>query len=652
MKKNYFLFLSSILLGVILLGTSCSSDDEVAPEAPSFPNKVTKSVTAGEVVELSFNANYEWTATISQSTYTYFQLLNGSTTTNTLSGGVGAQTIRVNVADVTVYDSAPTAEVTLKMNGESAVIATLTYPVTRREFAVYAPQKNEFGAFTEEYETTALGNDESLVMVYGTPELGTDAASTFYTPAKIVSNYAYTLEGPAWLQAVETGQAGETEYLFKADNTQIPASTEVATISVKVADSDTMVDTFDITITGADDYLALAGFDEQSVYTHEGNGVTPISGIATSSKSAIVKVCDANGAEVDWAEVAFAEWDAEGATIQDRMVSALSVEANTSSSAREAYVFVFAKNQAPAEGAKLVEDGVVASDYADNLATTLVQYSTPATIAVNGTLDETCTAFAEAGAEIDYWFSEGELGDLYIGSKYDIFYFGKDAEWGKDNSFVSSRPISQFKVYSYTLEGSFVELTSGSWIKCDNFYTNDKLSRFKIEANINASTAEGSLNINTGDYEAVILVEYNDGSYSAIYFHYNENAGATSNSGVAFVDPNLAGQAQATLTELKEGDELYDTYFAEYSSSAMPAQFYHLVYEYPIGASMAMCVELTGLDNLTPKAIGEWVSFDSERNAILMDAAGAGSQNPAAVVFKDENMVNKVVILCTLLSAE
>ncbi|MBQ2033735.1 MAG: hypothetical protein II217_05085, partial [Alistipes sp.] len=111
MKKNYFLFLCSTLLSIVLLGTACTKDEDSSP-APSFPKKVTKTAVAGDVIELSFEANYDWKATISQNTYTYFQLLNGETTTNTLSGVAGKQTIKVNVADVTVFDNAPVGEVT------------------------------------------------------------------------------------------------------------------------------------------------------------------------------------------------------------------------------------------------------------------------------------------------------------------------------------------------------------------------------------------------------------------------------------------------------------------------------------------------------------------------------------------------------------
>ena len=186
MRKNYFLFLCSILMGVMLLGTACTSDEDSAP-APLFPQKVTKTAVAGEVIELSFEANYDWKATISQNTYTYFQLLNGETTTNTLSGVAGKQTIKVNVAEITIFDNAPVGEVTLTMNGESAVIATISYPVTKREVEVYAPAVNEYGAYTEEFCEEALGSDGVLKMVYGIPALGNDVESTFYVPVKIYS---------------------------------------------------------------------------------------------------------------------------------------------------------------------------------------------------------------------------------------------------------------------------------------------------------------------------------------------------------------------------------------------------------------------------------------------------------------------------------
>ena len=69
MKKNYFLLMCSVVLSFALFATSCSKDDAPAP-APTFPEKTTQKVFAGQTVELTFSANYDWTATISEETYT------------------------------------------------------------------------------------------------------------------------------------------------------------------------------------------------------------------------------------------------------------------------------------------------------------------------------------------------------------------------------------------------------------------------------------------------------------------------------------------------------------------------------------------------------------------------------------------------------
>lgn len=63
MKKNYFLLMCSLFLSFALVATSCSDEDTPAPE-PTFPEKTTQKVVAGEAVVLSFSANYDWTATI------------------------------------------------------------------------------------------------------------------------------------------------------------------------------------------------------------------------------------------------------------------------------------------------------------------------------------------------------------------------------------------------------------------------------------------------------------------------------------------------------------------------------------------------------------------------------------------------------------
>lgn len=664
MKKSNLLWMCSLLLGLCLF-TACSDDDTTPAPVPSFPELVTKTATAGEVINLSFDANYDWVASISESTYTYFQLLTGegenATTTKSVSGQPGLQTIRVKVAEDAIFENAPICEVTLQMNGIEQVIARITYPTSERVALVYAPVINNWGSFQSggmngdyryAYEESAMTAESSVKMQWGV-ERGADeeAANSFYAPVKIAANFDYTVAGPAWMVAAEAGVAGVQEHIIKADINQLPAESTLQTIDILIANTETVAGSFAVEITGYNDFVVVEGFSEEYAYSCEGEaqGYAALEGFLTAADTYVAVLCDATGAAVDWVSLDQTS-DDSGSVIKTYTIGA-TVAANQGAT-REAYLFFFAGNNAPTDNAMLFSDGAIKEEFIANFATKIVQYPEPATISANW-VDDTCVKFAEAASDIDYWFEEGELRNLYIGSKYDICYYGQDAQWGSDSSFKTSRPVKSFKTYSYNMDWSFVELTEGSWAYAESIYTDEELTRFKILTDLSATSAEASLNYITNEYEAVILVEYTDGSYSAIYFHYGTDAGASSSDGVAFENEQYAGWANASLQVLQEGDELYDTYFAEYSSSAYPAQFYHLTYEFPVDQSMYSMVRLVGIDSsLYANPSCDWAYYDAEQQVIVMEAAGAGSANPGAVCFMNGMGVNEIVILCTLNNAE
>ena len=652
MKKNYFLLLCSVLLSVSFLGTACSKDDaEPVVVAPTFPELVTKTASAGEVIDLSFDANYDWVASISESTYTYFQLLTGeganATTTKSISGAAGKHTIQVKVAEDVVYENAPVAEVTLSMNGESKVIAKVTYPVTERNVAIYAPIVNDWGAFKSgvyggeylySYEESAMAADANIVMAWGVERGNSDATDTFFAPVMIETNFDYTVAGPEWMVAAEAGVIGKQEHIIKADAAKIPADAAVETINILAAGSETVVASFNVKITGANDFVPQLGFALESEYAYDGKA---INGGVTGSFVAgnyVKVVCDATGAAAEWLTVS-EEADETESVIKNYNVTATAA-ANDSAAARTAYVFYFAKNAAPADNASLFENGEVKEEYAESLATVVNQYTQPATIKVNGWLDDTCTTFAEAGSDINYWFTEGALYDLHIGTKYDISYFGEWAEYGSDNSFVTSKPVASFKTYAYTLEGSFVELTEDPWAWGESFYDDEELTRFKIYTNLNASTAEGAQNWLNGDYEAVILVEYTDGTYSAIYFHYSSQASAGGDdiTEVAFVDPAVAAMYGATLVQLTEADtELFLPDAVDMNGNVIPQ--YHLTYKY---AGTVLPLTVPSYDFAYPQA--EWIMYEGTNTELYI---GMMTEEPAMSVLNFyKNNVVSVRIVC------
>ncbi len=623
MKKN-FLLLCGLLLSVCGF-VACSDDNTETPAPePTFPELVTETAEAGQAIELSFSANYDWTATISEATYTYFQLLDGETKVNSLSGVAGEHTIKVAVAEDVVFENAPVAEVTLTMNGLSQVIAKITYPVTEREVAVYAPMLNQYsGAFqsapygTEgvlySYNETAMTTADVVAMQWGTEKGNYDDADTFFVPVMVEANFAYTLAGPEWMLATEAGVAGQTEYIIKADATKIPAETGVATIEVLAGEE--AIATFNVAIIGANDFAPQLAFSLEAEYAFDG---TAINGGLMGSLVAgnyVKFVCDAEGTAAEWLTLTETAVEEGDAVIKAYEVSATATE-NEGTEARTAYVFIFAANDAPEAATELFdEEGNVKEEYSENLASVVTQYTEPATISVNGWLDDTCTTFAEAAADINYWFTEGALRNLHIGTKYDISYFGEWADYGSDNSFVTSKPVASFKTYAYTLEGSFVELAEeDAWAWGESFYTNEEITRFKIQTNLNASTAEGAQNWLTGDYEAVILVEYTDGTYSAIFFHYG--AGATSGGDditeVTFVDPMTAAMYGATLVQLTEADtDLYLPDAVDASGNVIPQ--YHLTYKY---AGTVLPLSVPSYDFAFPQA--EWIMYEGTNTELYV----------------------------------
>ena len=664
MKKNYFLLLCSVLLGVSFLGTACSEDDtEPVVVAPSFPELVTKTATTGEVIDLSFDANYDWVASISESTYTYFQLLTGegdnATTTKSVSGAPGKHTIKVKVAEDVVYENAPVGEVTLAMNGETKVIAKITYPVAERVISFYAPVVNNWGSFQGgayggtllyTYEQEAMAADASIKMAWGTERGNSDGIDTFFAPVMIEANFAYTIAGPAWMAAAEAGNVGAQEHIIKADAANLPAESATEKIDILAADSETVVASFNVDITGSNDFAVFEGIGEV-LYTYEGEPVEygGFEAYITAADTYVTVVCDAAGATADW--VTLSAETTDESTIKNYTVTA-TVAKNTGD-IRTAYVFFFAKNAAPADNATLFDaEGNVKEEYTANVVATIIQHTEPATI--EGTeVDSEAATFSEVGADFaNPWFFD----DLHlpIGSKYDLHYWGEWATYAHEYTyFTASRPIASLKCFYYDDLGSLVEVPEDNqWITASTFGVEEEKVKFRVYCESLNGIPASAQNYQNGDYEAVVLVEHTDGTYSAIYFHISGKS-ESGNDGVAFENEQYAGWANASLVELKEGDELYDAYFTEYSSTAMPAKFYHLTYQWPLDQSMYSMVRLTGIgSDLYANPQCEWAYYDKMNQVVVMEAAGAGAEAPGAILFMNGMGINQIVILCTLVSAE
>ncbi len=627
--KKYFLLMSGLLLSVCGF-VACSDDNTTPAPEPTFPELVTKTATAGEVIELSFSANYDWTATISEDTYTYFQLLSGETTVNTLSGVAGEQTIKVQVADVVIFENAPVAEVTLTMNELSQVIAKITYPTTARETAVYAPEVNTWGGFKSagvgsellySYNATAMTADDAVAMEWGVERKNYEDDDTFFAPVLVEANFDYTLAGPAWMTAAAAGVAGQTEYIIKADLTKIPAESETATIDVLAGEE--AVASFKVAITGANDFVPQLSLFSEAEYAFDGEAIEAIEGSMVAGQFVKV-VCDATGAAAEWLTVS--EEAQNDAVITTYEITA-TAEANEGAEVRTAYVFYFAKNAAPADNASLFENGEVKEEYAEKLAVTVTQYSEPATI--EGTeVDDMAATFSEVGADFNNtWFFD-DLG-VAIGSKYDLSYWGEWATSAHEYTyFTASRPIKSLTCYHYNDMGSLVEMAEeDAWVRAETFGADENPVKFRVYCEDLSIIPEAAKNWQTGEGEATILIEHTDGSYSAFYFHIG--AGGASDGDeiteVTFVNPMEAEMYGATLVQLTEADtELYDPTAVDEMGNPIPQ--YHLTYTM-VGTTLAL--SLPSYDFAHPQA--EWIMYEGSNTELyigmMVEEAAVGILN-------------------------
>ena len=114
----------AILCGVTMMFAACTPDQ--TPE-PSFPETATATVAAGEVYELAFSANLDWTLSISEEAMAYFAFLEADgVTTYSLQGVAGDYVVKVKVADTQEFDVERVCDITLSMGNQSQIICTLT----------------------------------------------------------------------------------------------------------------------------------------------------------------------------------------------------------------------------------------------------------------------------------------------------------------------------------------------------------------------------------------------------------------------------------------------------------------------------------------------------------------------------------------------
>lgn len=159
-----------------------------------------------------------------------------------------------------------------------------------------------------------------------------------------------------------------------------------------------------------------------------------------------------------------------------------------------------------------------------------------------------------------HWsFTEPALENFEFMNYYEAYYV---TTWDSETSIRTSKAIKSFRAYSYTDSESMVEITgeeswlSGSVQEYAPYF-------FSIIMDSTMATAETAKNENTGELEGVLVIEFIDGTKTAVFCHYKApNSGGDDVDGDIKIVSDYADLLGITFVEVVEGDADYDPEWA------------------------------------------------------------------------------------------
>ena len=642
MKK----FLTTISL--LLLAVACAPTPTPEPEAPSFPEAVTEAVLPGNEFTLNIAPNYDWEVSLSESSVAYFHIKDGQNAAYRVRGTAGEHSIVIAVADVQLFDEQPVCEVTMTMQGQSKVIATLTMTATERVLKIY-PVAIEDGAFayaTEGEQTYAYLETE--VTADGMTMIWPAEMALYSTRVKVESNFDWIVDGaPEWITPIEGGTAGVTELWIKGDETKYPLSAQSATLNfIDAVATDKLVSSLKITIPAATDIFTVEGLTEKTEFNFQGHIYSSMIGEYVEG-GAIATVLGVDGSAVvavefteaaglvqaalnpQWLTIDYAAWDSSDNSVIQKRALTLSATVNDGA-ARKATVLILPQGVAADNIDLIALNGAITDEYKPYVATIVEQAGDPGSIEIVG--EQTMESSGNSIEQLDgsHW-----IFGLFPGVKtgYDVLY---TSQWAYEDWYVNvARPYTEIKCYSFDTTGATVELSGDTaWITTTVFGTNSEKVRIVMDKS--KPTAAPSQNLNTGDYEGVVTFADQSGVFALIFCRYNE-AAAQISTGVSFYYPDYAAQQNSTLVELTSG-ELY-TKYASYGEKV-----YHLTYT-TATPNLSMLKGLPQTWGYVNEADKEWLKYEySEDSQMVTMDAQKGNGKTGALVFGEGSLV----LICTL----
>lgn len=253
-KNNISRSFAALLMGCAMFMVSCEEADPEKPIEPSFPTTVTKTVSPGEEVALTFTANMDWEVSVPKEGIQWFWIQDGAIKVDKCSGSASERqvTVYVGVSKTEEFSDSRKCKVTLTMGGQSKVIAELERPAKQRTLTMYSAKVADGEIqFVEDGSTYDYNAEEaeSIDLIW----TGTD----FRLPIKVESNYSWTVKTPDWARIdVPEKSAGTVTVNVYGVPSAYPE--EAAEGKILFMAGETVVKEYGITIPGCKDIFSYS----------------------------------------------------------------------------------------------------------------------------------------------------------------------------------------------------------------------------------------------------------------------------------------------------------------------------------------------------------------------------------------------------------
>lgn len=685
MNKIFKIF--GMMMACAAIFTACETDtpdDTPTVVEPIFPEAVETNVIGGEVYTLAIEPNMDWVVTIPETVAAYFQILDGDNHVYTMRGKAGSHEIKINVTNTEDFDADHTCKVSMTMQGETKVIATLTKVKKARELRLYAAQIDE-NAFVYEAD-----ENSDLTFAYQSEEMTSNASAAMFWPegmgmytarVKVEANFEWLIDGmPNWIQPIESGKAGVTELWIKGDAGHYPTEASEATLSfVAASNPEIVMATMKVSIPSSKEIFILESFSKESLFNHlghifntslgeyvyedenldddkdEGFGVgagqiTAIDGVKVCAvaftKQSGVLTATLNP---EWVTLSISDWDTtEASLIQSRTVE-YGVTVN-GGDVRTASIFVLPADMEADINLMCVQEGGVATGsfteaYLPYLATTINQEQAPGSIQPK---DE--DAMIKAGAKLERLGSDSDLFTLFPDAKeaYSLLYTDKSIATGDAALLDIAKTITGLTYYYIPKDSKTLTMMgySTTWLK----FTYNATTGSKIE--MDPSKATAVKNEESGDQEGYIVLSTSEGVLAVIWCRYNEDVKIVEEVepvNLSFYNVEGAEANGSTLVELTEGD-LFKQYNDKYG-----VPVYHLTFTKE-RTNMSMLTGLYNKKTETPynvmfdnEADKEWLTYEASQDFQMISMnSNLGNGKTGALVFLNADESYRCVLLCSL----